>query len=60
MADAIKTAPDGSYVIRGLCSCKIQGVAICHRDGYCSCRPIALAHMNPGTPLHVFMSKGSL
>ncbi len=55
MKQDFKTAEDGSYVIRGLCSCKIQGVAICHRDGFCSCCPIALAHNNPGTPLHEFM-----
>lgn len=60
MNSDINTADDGDYVIRGLCSCKIQGVAICHRDGYCSCCPIALTHLNPGSTLHDFMTKVSL
>ena len=60
MISKVKTADDGDYVIRGLCSCKIQGFSICHRDGYCSCCPIALAHLNPGTTLHEFMKEASL
>lgn len=55
MSSNLITAEDEAYVIRGLCSCKIQCVAICHRDGFCSCCPIALAHDNPGTPVHEFM-----
>ena len=60
MNKEIKTADDGSYVIRGLSSCEIQGFSICHRDGVCSSCPIALAHLNPGTTLHEFMAMVSL
>lgn len=60
MQEPIKTAEDGSYVIRGLSSCEIQGFSICHRDGVCSSCPIALAHLNPGTTLHEFMAMVSL
>jgi len=59
MSSNLITADDGAYVIRGMCSCKIQGFSICHRDGFCSCCPIALAHDNPGTHLHEFMTKVS-
>jgi hypothetical protein len=55
MSSNFKIPNDGAYVIRGLSSCEIQGFSICHRDGFCSCCPIALAHDNPGTPLHEFM-----
>ncbi len=60
MKTEYKEAENGEYVIRGLCSCKIQGVAICHRDGWCKQCPIALAHLNPGTTLHDFMKQVSL
>jgi len=60
MSQEVKTADDGDYVIRGLCSCKIQGFSICHRDGYCSCCPIALAHLNPDTTPREYMREASL
>lgn len=55
MSSDLNIPKDGVYVIRGLSSCKIQGVAMCHKDGFCSCCPIALAHDNPGTTLYDFM-----